>query len=177
MTYDHGVPKERPSERIRGQDMLLTPSEIGALSPRVPRRAIKIQASQSTPERQPLSAAEARTALSKIKELMDAFDEAFQEAVKTGDLARVKALRSELELRMASLRAWLLTSEASSFLTCGASGRDSDPDCWAVKLQETMVRPSFIGSFRLQQHQAGRGADLVHAPSRKIAVKRFALPQ
>lgn len=83
--------------------MLLTPSE---------RTAMKIQGSQSTPERQPFSAAEARTAPSKIKEMKASFDEAFQEAVKMGDLARVRALDSELEFRMASLRAWLLTSEA-----------------------------------------------------------------
>ena len=62
-------------------------------------------------ERQALSCAEAQTELAEIKALKSAFDAAYDEAVKTGDLASVKALRSDIESRMASLREGLFSLE------------------------------------------------------------------
>jgi hypothetical protein len=54
--------------------------------------------------RESLSCHEARSALAKIKSLKTDFEQAFGEAVKTGELARAKDLRSVMEGEISSLR-------------------------------------------------------------------------
>jgi hypothetical protein len=52
---------------------------------------------------------EAQAALTEIKSLKADFEQTFENAMKTGDLARVRTLRSDLESRMSKLREGLIS--------------------------------------------------------------------
>jgi hypothetical protein len=59
--------------------------------------------------RESLSCNEAQSTLEEIKSLKDEFELAFEDAVRTGELERVRALRSGIESRMRSLREGLIS--------------------------------------------------------------------
>ena len=54
--------------------------------------------------RENLSCNEARTTLEEIKSLKTEFEQTLEDAMKTGELARARTLRSDLESRMRELR-------------------------------------------------------------------------